>query len=62
VGRCAAGIHYRFDNRGLFVGEQQAIGILQDYSLTYSETFAGFTLTRFNGEKIRIADGRVLRV
>lgn len=60
VGRCAAGIHYRSDSRGIDLGEDVAIGILQDFSLTYNEDFAGFTLTKFDGQRIRIADGRVL--
>lgn len=60
IGRCAGGVHYRTDASGLGVGEAQAIGMLQDYSLTYNEDFAGFTLTRFNGERIRIVDGHVL--
>ena len=60
IGRCAAGVHFRTDASGLAVGEAQAIGILQDYSLTYNEDFDGFTLTRFDGERIRIVDGRVL--
>ena len=60
VGRCAGGIHYRFDNRGLAVGEQQAIGMLRDYSITYNEEFAGFTLTTFSGARVRIASGEVL--
>jgi len=59
MGRCAGGIHYRFDNSGLLVGEKQAIGLLQDYSLIYSEDFAGFTLTKFSGEKVRIVAGAV---
>lgn len=62
VGRCAAGIHYRSDNRGLVLGEAQAIGLLRDYSITYTEDFAGFTLTKFNGQKVHIADGKVLPV
>lgn len=62
VGRCAAGIHYRFDNRGMTVGEQQAIGILRDHSITYNEEFGGFTLTTFNGERLRIVSGQVLSV
>jgi hypothetical protein len=60
VARCAAGIHYRFDNRGIVVGEEQAIGLLQDYSLIYSEHFGGFALTKFSGKKVRIAGGQVL--
>lgn len=60
IGRCGGGIHYRSDGAGFAVGEAQAIGILRDYSKTYNEDFAGFTLTRFDGEKIRIVDGKVL--
>lgn len=60
IGRCTAGVHYRSDGRGLEVGERQAIGVLQDYSLTYNEEFDGFTLTRFDGERIRIVNGHVL--
>jgi hypothetical protein len=60
IGRCIAGVHYRTDANGLEVGEAQAIGILQDYSLTYNEAFDGFTLSRFDGERIRIVEGRVL--
>jgi hypothetical protein len=52
-------VHYRTDASGLEVGEAQAIGILRDYSITYNEDFAGFTLTRFDGRRIRIVDGRV---
>jgi hypothetical protein len=62
VGRCIAGVHYRSDGNGLRVGEQQAIGILQDYSLTYREDFDGFVLTTLDNERIRIADGRVSKV
>jgi hypothetical protein len=61
IARCTAGVHYRADAAGLQVGEDQAIGILRDYSITYSEHFAGFTLQRFDGTRIRIVDGRVVR-
>lgn len=58
LGRDWAGVHYRSDGvDGLFVGEQQAIGLLRDYSRTYNEEFNGFTLTKFNGERIRIEGG-----
>ena len=63
LGRDWAGVHYRSDGvDGLLVGEQQAIGLLQDYSRTYNEEFAGFTLTKFNGERIRIMDGSVYNI
>jgi hypothetical protein len=60
LGRCTAGVHYRSDGLGQQVGERQAIGILQDFSLTYNEEFDGFTLTKLDGERIRIVDGHVL--
>jgi hypothetical protein len=60
IGRCTAGVHYRSDGRGLTVGEQQAIGILRDYSITYNEDFDGFTFTTFGGVRVRIVDGHVL--
>ena len=61
LGRDWAGVHYRSDGvDGLLVGEQQAIGLLQDYSRTYNEDFDGFQLTKFDGSPILIRDGRVL--
>jgi hypothetical protein len=60
LGRDAAGVHFRSDSiQGLFVGEEQAIGVLCDYSRTYNERFAGFVLARFDGRKIKIANGVV---
>jgi hypothetical protein len=56
MGRDAAGVHYRSDSvRGLFVGEQQALGLLRDYSRTYNERFDGFIVRKFNGDRVRIA-------
>ena len=58
LGRDAAGVHCRSDSvRGLFVGEQQALGPLRDYSRTYNERFDGFIVRKFNGEKVKIASG-----
>ncbi len=60
IGRDAAGVHYRTDGvDGLTGGEQQAIGILQDYSRTYNEDFDGFTFTRFDGTQVTIRNGKV---
>jgi hypothetical protein len=60
LGRDAAGVHYRSDSiRGLFVGEQQALGLLRDYSRTYNERFDGFIVRKFNGDKIKIVAGEV---
>jgi membrane-associated phospholipid phosphatase len=60
LGRDWAGVHYRSDGvDGLEIGEQQALGLLQDYSLTYRERFGGFTLTKFDGTVVTINDGVV---
>lgn len=57
---CTAGVHYRSDGAGLAVGEVMAIGLLQDYSLTYNERFDGFSLTLFDGRRVRIVGGEVM--
>lgn len=55
IGRNAAGVHWRTDAiQGMRLGEQVAIGLLQDYSRTYNENFAGFTLTKFDGTTVTI--------
>jgi len=60
LGRDAAGVHYRSDSiRGLFVGEQQALGLMRDYSRTYNERFDGFIVRKFNGDRVKIASGEV---
>lgn len=60
LGRDAAGVHYRSDSmRGIFVGEQQALGLLRDYSRTYNERFDGFIVRKFNGDRVRILNGEV---
>ena len=60
LGRDAAGVHYRSDSiRGLFVGEQQALGLLRDYSRTYNERFDGFIVRKFNGDRVKITSGEV---
>jgi hypothetical protein len=59
LGRDAAGVHYRSDSvRGLFAGEQQALGLLRDYSRAYNEDFDGFILRKFNGSRVRITKVR----
>ncbi|MCP5425570.1 MAG: vanadium-dependent haloperoxidase [Gammaproteobacteria bacterium] len=61
LARDAAGVHYRADGaQGLLAGEQQALGLLQDYSKTYNEDFPGFFLTRFDGTPVQIVDGRIV--
>lgn len=63
LGRDWAGVHYRSDGvDGLLVGEQQAIGLLADYSRTYSEIFDGFSLTRFDGTAIQIVGGDIIEL
>jgi hypothetical protein len=60
LGRDAAGVHYRSDSiNGLFVGEEQALGLLCDHSRTYNERFDGFVLSTFRGEKVRIVNGEL---
>jgi hypothetical protein len=60
LARDAAGVHFRSDSiEGLRLGEAVAIGLLADYSRTYSERFEGFVLTRFDGAKVRISNGSV---
>ncbi len=63
LGRDAAGVHYRSDGiSGLDVGEQQAIALLEDHSVTLNENFGGFSLTKFDGTKILILDGQTSEV
>jgi hypothetical protein len=58
LARDAAGVHFRSDSiEGLKLGESVAIGLLADYSRTYTERFDGFVLTRFDGSKVHIAKG-----
>jgi hypothetical protein len=60
LARDAAGVHFRSDSiEGLKLGEEVALGLLADYSRTYNERFDGFVVTRFNGEKLRVANGSV---
>jgi hypothetical protein len=60
LGRDAAGVHYRSDSiRGLFVGEQQALWLLRDYSRTYNERFDGFIVRKLDGDKVKITNGEI---
>jgi hypothetical protein len=60
LARDAAGVHFRSDSiSGLTLGEDVTIGLLADYSRTYSEPFDGFALTRFDGARVRISGGGV---
>jgi len=54
-GRNIAGVHWRTDaTEANKLGEDVAISILRDISICYSESFSGFTLTRFDGTTITI--------
>jgi len=54
-GRNSAGIHWRTDySESLKLGEDVAIGILRDQKNTYKEDFAGFSLTKFDGETVTV--------
>jgi len=60
LARDAAGVHFRSDSvEGLKLGEAVGTGLLADYSRTYNEHFDGFSLTRFDGRQVRIANGSV---
>ncbi|MDF2881601.1 MAG: phosphoesterase PA-phosphatase related [Clostridiaceae bacterium] len=55
IGRDAAGVHWRSDAiQGMYLGEQVAMGMFQDYSRTYNEDFHRFTFTRFDGTTVTI--------
>jgi hypothetical protein len=61
--RDAAGVHWRTDHtESLILGEAVAIGLLQEMSLGFQEDDAFFELTKLNGRKIRILDGKVVTV
>jgi hypothetical protein len=61
--RNAAGVHWRSDyTDSLPLGEAVAIRLLQEMSLTFNEDDAFFELTRFDGQKIRIFDGKVVPI
>jgi hypothetical protein len=63
LGRDIAGVHYRTDGiDGIAAGEQVAIDLLRDYSVAFTENADGFELTRFDGQRILIADGDVIEL
>jgi hypothetical protein len=58
--RNAAGVHWRSDyTESLPLGEAIAIRLLQEMTLGFNEDAAFFELTRFDGVRIRIFDGKV---
>jgi hypothetical protein len=53
--RDGAGVHWQTDGiQGALLGEQVAINVLRDLKATYNETFAGFSLTKFDGTTITV--------
>jgi hypothetical protein len=62
IGRNWAGVHYRSDyTESILLGEQIALGILQEQANTYKEKFA-CTLTRFSGQKIKFDGRRIINI
>ncbi len=62
LGRDAAGVHFRSDSmQGMLVGEQQALGLLADYSRTYNERFEGFAFTTLDGGRVLVTRGEIRR-
>lgn len=54
-GRDTAGVHWRSDeSAALALGEEVAIRILRDHKTLTHESFAGFSLTKFDGTTITI--------
>lgn len=55
IGRNFAGVHWRSDyTQSVRLGEQIAIGVLQDQRLTYGEDFGGYRFTLLDGTKVQI--------
>jgi hypothetical protein len=55
LGRNTAGVHWRSDGtESMKLGEQLAIGILTEQRACYNETFAGFSLTKFDGTQVTV--------
>ena len=55
IGRNHAGVHWRSDYAdSLLLGEGVAISILRDQKATYSESFNGYTFTKFDGSRITV--------
>jgi len=53
MGRNAAGVHWRSDaTAGLKLGEAAALSIMKDERGCFSENFAGFALTKFDGSSV----------
>ena len=62
IGRNWAGVHYRSDYaESILLGEQIALGILQEQADTYNEEFA-CTLTRFSGQRIKFEGKEIINI
>lgn len=59
IARNIAGVHWRSDyTESVFLGEQVAIQLLEDYGYTYNEKFAGFKFRDFSGNLITVGGNR----
>jgi len=59
IGRNIGGVHWRSDyTESVFLGEQVAIWLLEDYGFTYNEKFAGFRFRNFAGNLITVGGTR----
>lgn len=55
LGRDFAGVHWRSDSmEGLRLGEKVAVELLRERRLLPNETFTGFSLRRFDGERVTV--------
>jgi hypothetical protein len=55
LGRDTSGVHWRSDGvEGLRLGEEVAIRVMEEMSLTGSELFAGWSLRRFDGRRVSV--------
>jgi hypothetical protein len=60
-GRNTAGVHFRKDEvRGIALGESSAISVMTDFNATYNESFAGFSLTTFDGTSMTLGTNPAL--
>jgi membrane-associated phospholipid phosphatase len=59
IARNIAGVHWRSDyTESVYLGEQVAIQLLEDYGFTYNENFVGFGLRNFNGSQQTVGPKR----